>query len=727
MSNSTISGNETPELYNGGTQATGGDGGGLYLNGDASLTNVTIADNRANFNGGAIYQVAGRTLDISNTLIADNTTGFPTISPPALLNNCSISGTVTSAGANLDNDASCSLGGSGDITAVTNLPLAGFSALADNGGFTLTHAIDNTSEAYDAGTTATGTDQRGVDRASQTNRDIGAYLRTGSEGVWTDLGLQVAVSASPVQVNDTIQYTVTATNYGPNAATAFTIDVTMPAGMTGSGSGCSSGSTMTCSVASLAVGATASFSIASTAPATLSIPYSALTFTAAINTTQSDLNSANDSVSIGTDLASTSDLSVNISASTPDITLGQPFNYRYQVSNNGAAIRAVTLISELPSTVSLSGSLPGGCSIDGQTVTCDLGDMDDGDNNLVVLSVVPNTGDPLSNTAYVNFGGVDSNPADNEDTLDSTVNLKSVDLKLTGAASAAQVIEGNNISYTYTVENKTGSNNATGVTLDITVPADATVNAINSERDNRNNTLFTCSKTVGITTDIHCLLNSSLAAGSSVFVTIVATANVGGKDYIVSAITDSALAVDGNPADNDSDIMTTVIPQTVIPPQTDLDVTISSNPATATTGENIAYTASVLNIGPDFADGILLTIHLPAGMTIGTVPLGCTKVSNRMITCSTWTLGVNQQVSAKIVVKANNSGDYVVSAEAVNNNGQDGNPDNNFDTVVTTVSGVVAQDTGGFTPKAGSGSIDVLLLAMAGCLLGLRRRSNHAR
>ena len=173
---STISGNSTPTndgggIFYNGTAAgsltnvtisgnSSSNGGGIYNQKTLTLANVTISNNSASLQGGGIRRSAG-TITLKNTIVANSTSG----------GNCS--GTITSAGYNIDSANTCAFAGTGDkINTNPNL-----GALADNGGPTQTHALPAGSPAIDAGT-ATGapaTDQRGAVRPQGTGYDIGAY------------------------------------------------------------------------------------------------------------------------------------------------------------------------------------------------------------------------------------------------------------------------------------------------------------------------------------------------------------------------------------------------------------------------------------------------------------------------------------------------------------------------------------------------------------------------
>jgi hypothetical protein len=214
MDDSAVRGNRVP-----GPSASGG---GIFNDGEATLTNVSVSENSSNYrsggihnqdpmtltnvtisgntavdHGGGIIHAGGATLTVVNCTIASNTISAGTdvggilLSSPATVENtllahndnanCSVSGgNLTSNGHNLDSGNSCGLAATGDITNTD--PLIG--PLADNGGpatgsgqATLTHALLGGSPAIDAGACVAGvtTDQRGVARPQGDDCDIGAY------------------------------------------------------------------------------------------------------------------------------------------------------------------------------------------------------------------------------------------------------------------------------------------------------------------------------------------------------------------------------------------------------------------------------------------------------------------------------------------------------------------------------------------------------------------------
>ncbi len=152
VTNSTVGGNLAYE----------GGGGGL-LNRTISATVLLRSSTFYHNLGSSIYNLTG-TVTLSNTLIGDNLTGGSDF-------NCGGHTTgIVSDGSNLDSGTSCGLG-IGDL--IETNPMLG--PLQDNGGPTLTHALEVDSPAVDVTTVCEATDQRGVPRPVGIACDIGAY------------------------------------------------------------------------------------------------------------------------------------------------------------------------------------------------------------------------------------------------------------------------------------------------------------------------------------------------------------------------------------------------------------------------------------------------------------------------------------------------------------------------------------------------------------------------
>ena len=203
---STIANNQSPSSFSGGGgikstarlrianstivgNSTGYHGGGIYLTGtgNADLRSTTIASNIANtggFGNGGGLRIDGGTVNLINTLLANNTLA----SASGSTDDCMAGGgSLTASFSVLRNASGCSFTGSGNLSGVDPLLAA---ALADNGGTTRTLALLDGSPAIDAGNPGGCTDSLGLNldydqRGSGFPRvdgfacDIGAYEKAG--------------------------------------------------------------------------------------------------------------------------------------------------------------------------------------------------------------------------------------------------------------------------------------------------------------------------------------------------------------------------------------------------------------------------------------------------------------------------------------------------------------------------------------------------------------------
>jgi hypothetical protein len=160
--NSTVSGN-TSTAWHG--------GGGFFTDAVTNVINSTIVSNLspAGTAGGffvGTFTDASAALSVANSIVSENANfncfaGFFGAGAVSLVSD----------GYNVSGDASCNLVAAGDQPATSPL----IDGLADNGGSTLTHALQPGSPAIDAANAAfcPPTDQRGVARDAAC--DVGAF------------------------------------------------------------------------------------------------------------------------------------------------------------------------------------------------------------------------------------------------------------------------------------------------------------------------------------------------------------------------------------------------------------------------------------------------------------------------------------------------------------------------------------------------------------------------
>ncbi|NJL06488.1 MAG: CSLREA domain-containing protein [Chloroflexaceae bacterium] len=256
-------------------------GGGVYAAAPRlTLSNITISGNRAETNGAGLYKlrhginVTGEprvrlihgTLRNNTTAAAEGTDGifseggYMELANSILDNgdgtrNCNVlprDRSVTSLGGNLERGASCAFAEQGQERDQSEVdPQLG--ALQDNGGNTLTHALQAGSPAIDAGISAdelcAATDQRGVIRPQGSACDSGAYEFEGDSSTptptLTPTITGTTTTTPPITTTATITPTPTvpvSTTQTPTPTVPVAPTATVPAApreltLTGSGSG----------------------------------------------------------------------------------------------------------------------------------------------------------------------------------------------------------------------------------------------------------------------------------------------------------------------------------------------------------------------------------------------------------------------------------------------------------------------------------------------------------
>ncbi|MDX1665499.1 MAG: choice-of-anchor Q domain-containing protein [Candidatus Promineifilaceae bacterium] len=168
VTNSTFSANSA---HQGGGIVNGIETADEQISGTATIAHSTFTDNGATTEGGGVYNAGlgderGATMTLVNTIVAGNRSG----SADGDCSNAS-GGTFIADSYNIDSDGSCSQATTYTMTEINLGPLA------DNGGSTLTHALQEGSVAIDAAddSACPAADQRGVGRPQGPHCDTGAY------------------------------------------------------------------------------------------------------------------------------------------------------------------------------------------------------------------------------------------------------------------------------------------------------------------------------------------------------------------------------------------------------------------------------------------------------------------------------------------------------------------------------------------------------------------------
>jgi hypothetical protein len=199
---------------------------------------------------------------------------------------------------------------------------------------------------------------------------------------------------------------------------------------------------------------------------------------------------------------------------------------------------------------------------------------------------------------------------------------RQADLELTTATSAVgnQITVGNHVSYTFVIENK-GPEVADAIELTADLPTDE-LGQVTFGGGSDAQCASTHSVSSVDTTHLTCQLGTlapegdqSVEGNSYAYIQFVVEPSAPG-DHVVTAQVKSALE-DPHPEDNSANLPLRVLTG---PAAADLSVSLSSSPDPATVRGGFAETVSVTNTGPTVATDVNVTVLLPPGVVLGSLP-----------------------------------------------------------------------------------------------------------
>jgi len=496
---------------------------------------------------------------------------------------------------------------------------------------------------------------------------VNAIIVRGPEA---DLSLTLTAAPNPVEVGQTLTYTLNVSNAGPSDATGVVLSDGLPAGVSlvsaqPSQGSCTGTATVSCSLGTVPIGGSASVVIQG-------IPNAAgsLTDTAGVAGSVPDPNPANNNASITVDAVAApqpmADLSLSLTAAPDPVTVGQTLTYTLTVSNAGPSTATATLLSNaLPASVSLVSAQPSQGSCTGTaTVSCSLGAVAAGGTASVVIQVLPNTPGCLTDTASVTSAVTDPDTSNNSAT--ATVDAIDVpgeaDLAISLGADPDPVETGQILTFFVDVANF-GPSDAVGVRLSNVLPAGVSLVSVQPAQGS-------CTGT----TTLSCSLGT-IAAGNDVSVEIQVIPNTPGT------LTDTASATSSvdDPDTSNNDGAVTVTANGL---SADLALNLAANPHPVLVGQILTYTLTVTNAGPSDATDVTLSDGLPAGVTLVSVQPSQGTCSGTA--CSLGTVAVGGDATVVIQVIPNQAG-TLTDIASVTGGLSDPDPSNNNASVTVSV------------------------------------------
>ncbi len=507
----------------------------------------------------------------------------------------------------------CTAAGSGNISDTVNLPVGASTT------YTASCAV-GASATGSLANTATVAPPAGITDPDPSNNSA---TDTDTLTPSADLAITKTDGVTTATPGGSVTYTIVASNAGPSDAPGATVADTFPAALTctwtcvgaGGGTCTAAGSGNIGDTVNLPAGGsvtyTATCAVSGAATGTLT---NTATVTAPAGVT--DPAPGNNSATDVDTITASADLATSVTDAPDPVSPGANLVYNASVANNGPSpADAVSLSFPLAANttfVSAVASAGGTCTTPpvgaAGTVTCNwAGATAVGTPRTLTLTVQvsPTASGTLTTTATASTTTADPNAANNAAAVSTAVGSASADLSITLTDTPDPVSPGTNLTYTGTVTNN-GPSDAQAVQLAMATPANTT---FVSAAPGAGGTCTT--PAVGGTGTVTCTWAGATAAGANRSVMLVVQVNPSATGMITGSATASATSADPNAANN------TATATTAVSASADLSLTLAAAPNPVSLGAIVTLTATASNAGPSDAQGVQITLTLPA--TLGFV------------------------------------------------------------------------------------------------------------
>ncbi|MDD4628304.1 MAG: DUF11 domain-containing protein [Candidatus Peribacteraceae bacterium] len=578
-----------------------------------------------------------------------------------------------------NSDSACVQNGANVLCTVSSLAANHLKSFAI--AFTITSAVTCNSTVTNTATIASAvTDPSTGNNTSQVVSPVVTCPVQNADVSVTKTGM------SSVLRGGIVQYTLTATNAGPNTATNVVIADPVPAGLTfnaaNSDANCSlNGTNVLCNNATLASGQSVSYVVAFTVSST-AVCNSVIQNTASVSiSSPTDPNTANNqSQAVSTTVTCTSqgaDLSITKTGPS-SVAQGSTITYTVSVANAGPETTASVVVRDtIPAglTFTTAGS-DSACSQTGSIVRCTTASLTSGQSkSFALVFTVPSSvtcNSTISNNATVASNTTDpvmSNNTSSAVTSTVTCGTQTADLSVTKTTTQSTVAQGGVLSYTVTAMNA-GPGTANNVVIADVVPSGLTFNSGASDAS--------CHLNGG---SVLCD-NFSLTSGQSKAVTIAFTVSSAYTCNASVANTATVSTSSTDPVSSNNTSQTTYTTVTCGGTTPSFSISKTDNRATVNTGEALTYVITVTNTSSVNATNVTVTDYLPANLTyISASDGGTLNGSTITWTIGSLTAGATKTLTAVLMVPTTMTNGTVL-------------------TNIAAVNGVVAQDT----TTVGSGS-----------------------
>ena len=409
-----------------------------------------------------------------------------------------------------------------------------------------------------------------------------------------DLSLTKTVDDATPQYQQNVTFTLTAHNNGPATATNVAVTDKLPAGLKFvSTDGNYDPATGVWTVGNLASGATAILHIVAQAIAA----NTQLTNTAVIGGNQTDTNSSNNQANVTINVGPASDLGIKITVNNANPKYLDYVTFTLTGSNYGPNDAAnVKVYNTLPKGFKYVSDDSNG-KFNSTSGLWAVGPLANGASailHIVAQAIISNATvtdtanitdpDPTNTTEFYD-------PNSSNDNASVTVDVgPATDPAIAITSSAPRCNCLDKVTFTLTARNN-GPNNATGVTVMTTLPAGLKFVSADGAYNSTTGTW-----TIG-----------NLASGATATLNLVAQAT-GSRTTVTTAASIFGYELDTNDTNNQANVTT------ILDPVTDLSITKTADKTTVNYLQNVTFTLTAHNNGPNDATGVTVTDKLPTGL-----------------------------------------------------------------------------------------------------------------
>ena len=415
-----------------------------------------------------------------------------------------------------------------------------------------------------------------------------------------DADLSILKTATPatIQAGQTLTYTITITNNGPNIAENPLLIDTVPSELKNPLYSIDYGQTWNVGlgklgIPSLASGQTYIVLVKGVVNQYVTTP---IDNTASIFSATHDPDLSNNTSTITTPVNSSADLSLMKIGTPSQVIAGNTLNYTLIISNTGPRDAHDVVLTDVVSDMILNPkfSLDNGVTWQPWENPYTLGTLASGTNMTVLISgsVAANTtAANIVNTAAISSSTFDPNLNNNTSTVNTSV-IFEADVAITKTADKNLVAAGDTLTYTLTATNA-GPSDAQNTAINDPLPADL-LDARYSDDDGATWHTWTGSYLVGV-----------LKPAAVVKILLSGTVDPNAAGLLTNVATIQTATPDPNPKDNEATLLTP------INTSADLAVTKSASPSPVKDDQILTYTITTTNNGPNAAENVVLSENMP--------------------------------------------------------------------------------------------------------------------